>query len=213
MWRVLYVVASLIRPFFVRIQVVGQENVPLVGGCLYAINHTMGPDYLLVGYTSPRQVYYMAKSELFGRQRWMEQLVAAAGAFPVRRGQGDREALERAVLLVRGGKVVGMFPEGTRSRNGRLQRGKTGVARIALLAGVPVVPVAVIGCEAIGREAFTFKRRPLVTVCYGCPLVLEGDAENVADVERWTTAVMEEVAALLPEERRGHYGAVGGEVG
>jgi 1-acyl-sn-glycerol-3-phosphate acyltransferase len=80
------------------------------------------------------------------------------------------------------------------------------VARIALLAGAPVVPVAVIGCEAIGREVFTFKRRPGVRVCYGRPLLLEGDAENVADVERWTTAVMGALAALLPEERRGYYG-------
>lgn len=204
-WRILYVVAIIIRPFFVRLKIDGQENVPLSAGCIYAINHTMGPDYVLVGYASPRQVFYMAKSEIFAFHPWVAWLVTAAGAFPVQRGKGDFHAIEQAAAVVRSGKIVGMFPEGTRSRNGQLQRGKTGVARIAMMAQAPIVPVIVINSEPILRDVLKFRKRPLVIVRFGKPVRPTGDVENPVDVRQLTTTLMLAMAELLPPERRGYY--------
>jgi len=204
-WRILHVVATLIRIFFLRLRVEGQENVPRTGGCIYAINHTMGPDYVIVGYASPRQVYYMAKSEVFALHPWLAALVTAAGAFPVRRGKGDIQAIEQAAAFVRTGKIVGMFPEGTRSRSGALQRGKTGVARIAMMAEAPIVPVVVIDSEPVLRDVLKFRRRPLVTVRFGPPIAPVGNVENLEEVRQFTTQLMLGMADLLPAERKGHY--------
>uniref|UniRef100_A0A7C1JMX3 1-acyl-sn-glycerol-3-phosphate acyltransferase n=1 Tax=Caldilinea aerophila TaxID=133453 RepID=A0A7C1JMX3_9CHLR len=205
LWRFLYVIATLVRWLFLRLRVEGRENVPEQGGCIYAINHTMGPDYVIVGYASPRQVYYMAKSELFTWNPLLTWLITAAGAFPVRRGQGDTQAIEQAVKMVRSGKVVGMFPEGTRSRTGKLQRGKTGVARIAMMAQAPIVPVILINSELVLRDLFRLKPRPRVTVRFGKPIDPTGDVNNPEDVRRLTTRVMLAMAEMLPPERRGYY--------
>ena len=204
-WRILHVVATLIRLFFLRLRVEGRDNVPLSGGCVYAINHTMGPDYVIVGYASPRQVYYMAKSEVFAFHPWLAALVTAAGAFPVQRGKGDLQAVEQAAAFVLTGKIVGMFPEGTRSRSGELQRGKTGVARIAMMAQAPIVPVVVINSEPVLRDVLKLQRRPLVTVRFGEPVMAFGSVEDPEEVRQLTTNLMLGMAALLPPERRGYY--------
>lgn len=204
-WRGLHVIATLIRLFFLRLRVEGREKVPPTGGCVYAINHTMGPDYVIVGYASPRQVFYMAKAEIFNFHPWVAGLVSAAGAFPVQRGKGDTQAIEQAVAVVRRGKIVGMFPEGTRSRTGGLQRGKTGVARIAMAAQAPIVPVVVLNSEPVLRDVLKFKKRPRVTVRFGQPVAAEGDVNSSADVRRVTTTLMLAMADLLPPERRGYY--------
>lgn len=204
-WKILHVIATLIRIFFLRLRVEGREHVPAKGGCVLAINHTMGPDYVIVGYVAPRQVFYMAKAEIFGYHPWLAALVASAGAFPVQRGKGDTQAIEQAANVVRRGKIVGMFPEGTRSRSGELQRGKTGAARIAMIAQAPIVPVVVINSEPVLRDVLKFKRRPLVTVRFGEPVPCSGSIDNPEDVRRLTTQIMLGMAALLPPERRGYY--------
>ena len=168
-------------------------------------NHTLGADYVLVGYASPRQVYYMAKSEIFAFHPLLAKLVSSAGAFPVQRGKGDTQAVEQAVTMVKGGKIVGMFPEGTRSRDGKLHRAKTGAVRIAVKAQAPVVPAAVINGEPILRDFFKLQRRPLVTIRFGTPVAVKGDAENPQAMQQLTTTVMLAVAELLPPERRGYY--------
>lgn len=204
-WKLLYIVAIIIKPFFLRLNIEGDENVPLVGGCVIACNHTLGADYVVLGYASPRQVYYMAKAEIFAFHPLLARLVASAGAFPVQRGKGDTQAVEQAVALIKTGKIVGMFPEGTRSRNGVLRRGKPGAARIALGAGVAIIPAAVIDGDAILRDFFKLQRRPLVTIRFGQPIAAEGDGDSEQAVEQLTTAVMVSIAELLPVERRGHY--------
>lgn len=204
-WKVLYVIAIIIKPFFLRLQIEGEENIPAAGGCVIASNHTLGADYVVLGYASPRQLYYMAKAEIFAFHPLVAKLVAGAGAFPVQRGKGDTQAIDQAVAMVKAGKIVGMFPEGTRSRSGVLRRGKPGAARIALGAAAPLVPAAVVNGDTILRDFLKLQRRPLVTVRFGTPLVVAGDSENGEDVERLTTAMMLAIAELLPPERRGEY--------
>ncbi len=204
-WKVLYIVAIIIKPFFLRLRIEGEEHLPLSGGCVIACNHTRGPDYVIVGYASPRQIYYMAKAEIFAYHPLLAKLVASSGAFPVHRGRGDTNAIEQAIAVVRAGHVLGMFPEGTRSRDGALQRAKLGVAKIALGAQAPIVPVVVIGSEPVMHDVLKFKRRPPVVVRFGPPVPAEGAATSAEDLQRLTTRMMLAMAELLPPERRGYY--------
>ena len=208
-WKVLVVVAIIIKPFFLRLRVEGAENIPASGGCIAACNHTLGPDYVIMGYASPRQVHYMAKSELFKIHPWLTALLRGAGAFPVRRGERDGDAIEQAVKMIEAGFVVGMFPEGTRSRTGALQRGRTGVARIALHANALVVPVVVINSEPVMRDVRKLRRRPQVTIRFGQPIRppadLVGDNAPADAAQQFTTQIMLALAELLPPARHGYY--------
>ncbi len=185
-WRLLWLVAFIIRPFFLRLRVEGAHYLPKTGGCVLASNHTTGPDFVILGYAAPRQVYFMAKAEIFYYQPWITRLVATAGAFPVHRGMGDTGAMEQSIQLINAGKVLGMFPEGTRSRNGQLQSGKTGVARIALAAGVPIVPAVVINSEPVLRNWRMFQRRPVVTVRFGPAFVPGGSSSDPVQIQQVT---------------------------
>lgn len=204
-WKILYIVAIVIKPFFLRLRVEGEENMPSAGGCLLACNHSLGADYVVLGYASPRQVYYMAKAEIFEINSLLSRIVLSSGAFPVRRGQGDMNAVEQAVKIVKAGHVVGMFPEGTRSRNGGLRRAKVGTARIALAAGVPIVPAVVINGETILGDLFKLQRRPLVTVRFGKPIDASLYANTPEEAQKLTKEMMLSIAELLPPERRGYY--------
>jgi 1-acyl-sn-glycerol-3-phosphate acyltransferase len=100
-----------------------------------------------------------------------------------------------------------MFPEGTRSRDGALQKAKLGVARIALGAQCPIIPVVVINSEPVLRDVLKCRRRPLVVVRYGPPIAVAGDPQDVEDLQEVTDKMMRAMAQLLPEERRGYYAA------
>ena len=151
-------VAVLSRPILYglfRLRVQGQENVPASSGCVLSCNHLSNFDPWPLGMPLwPRHwLRFMAKAELY----WWpaKYLLDAVGAFPVHRGLADREAIETAVRLARDGNVVVMFPEGTRRRKGLAKkhqaRARSGAARIALEAGVPLVPAAVAGTDRLLR--------------------------------------------------------------
>jgi 1-acyl-sn-glycerol-3-phosphate acyltransferase len=152
-----------------RLRARGIENLP-DGGFVLAANHTSNFDPWPLGIPlfPHRQLRFMAKSELFNPI--LKPILVGGGAFPVRRGQADLEAIGRAVELVRDGEVVVMFPEGTRRKKGLRKkheaRAHTGAARIALTAGVPLVPAAIKGTDRLSRLA------PL-RVAYGRPIPLD----------------------------------------
>lgn len=144
---------AILVPAFVvylRMQRVGREHIPKDGPLLLAANHRSFLDPFLIGTCVRRPVYYFAKRELFER-RWQAWVLNALGAFPVDRGAGDRAAVDTAREILRRGDCVVLFPEGTRTRKGPLAEPKRGVGRLALEAGVPVVPIAVIGSEEVRR--------------------------------------------------------------
>jgi len=138
-----------------RHRAVGVEHVPREGGLVLAANHSSNFDPWPLGIPLfPRRfLRFMAKSELF----WfpLGKIITAAGAFPVRRGERDEEAIATAIALCRDGHAVVMFPEGTRRLKGLRKkheaRWHTGAARIALEAGVPLVPVGISGTDRLGR--------------------------------------------------------------
>jgi 1-acyl-sn-glycerol-3-phosphate acyltransferase len=168
----IYLLASAISWPFVkvgfRLRARGREHLPQ-GGFVLAANHTSNFDPWPLGLPllPRRQLRFMAKVELFNPV--LGPILRAGGVFPVRRGEGDLEAIEKAVELVRDGEVVVMFPEGTRRKKGLRKkhqaRPHTGAARIALTAEAPLVPVAVKGTERITRL------EPL-RVAYGEPIPL-----------------------------------------
>ena len=169
----------IVKPLF-RLRAAGLENLPERGFVL-AANHisNFDPWPLALPLFPRRPLCFMAKSELFNP--FLGPILRHTGVFPVRRGQGDREALRTAVELLRGGSIVAMFPEGTRRAKGVRKkfeaRPHTGTARIALAAGVPLVPAAIAGTDRLSRLG------PL-RVAYGQPVELD----DLASLPRSTAA-------------------------
>ena len=208
LWKVLYVVAEILKIFCCRVKVEGAENIPKTGGVILASNHNPGFDFVLMGYGCPRQVYFMAKKEIFDINPLLTKLLHAIGTFPIRRGARDQGAIQSAVDLVSSGKVLGMFPEGTRSRTGELQRAHSGAARIAIKANAPVVPTAIMGTEKIVTRKWLPWGRPLIIVRFGPPLYPPATQDGKitqAAARTFTKEFMCAVAQLLPPERRGAY--------
>lgn len=203
-----YLAAMVFRIYYglgSRMRVEGSENVPADGGGIVVCNHTRGHDYLPLGVSCPRQIFYMAKVEAFRFNSFLAFILEQGGVFPVDRAKGDTHALETAVRIVTSGKLLGMFPEGHRSETGILQRGKTGATRIALESGAPIIPAAVIGAEAAFRNFPRFWKRTLLVVRFGKPFMLEGSAGDRSAVASGTRRIMNEIAALLPPEMRGEW--------
>ncbi len=161
---------ALLVPFFLvyfRMQRVGREHLPRSGPLLLASNHRSFLDPFVIGTLVRRPVYYMAKRELF-EKRWQAWVLNALGAFPVDRGAGDRDAMATAREILARGDCVVVFPEGTRVRKGPLRDPRRGIGRLALESGAPVVPVAVIGSDAV-RRGWRIRPRK-VRIRVGAPL-------------------------------------------
>jgi 1-acyl-sn-glycerol-3-phosphate acyltransferase len=152
--RLVYWLArGVLQPFFTvyfRMQRIGREHIPTGGALIIASNHRSFMDPFVIGMMLRRPTYFVAKTELF-RNPVIAWLLSSLGAFPVERGHGDRDAMITARAILERGNVVVIFPEGTRTRPGTLGAPKRGVGRLALETGAPVVPVALIGTEAIRR--------------------------------------------------------------
>src|SRR4051794_18987600 len=150
---VYWLVRGVIQPFFhlyFRLSRIGREHVPQEGPVIFAANHRSFLDPFVIGCMMRRPIYYVAKKELF-YNRLQGWFLNSLGAFPIDRGTGDADAMATAREILERGDCVLIFPEGTRIRPGGLGRPKRGVGRLALETGAPVVPVAVIGTEAVRR--------------------------------------------------------------
>ena len=150
---VYWIVRAGLQPFFhlyFRLSRIGREHIPSAGPVIFASNHRSFLDPFLIGTLVRRPIYYVAKRELFCNrlQAWF---LNALGAFPVDRGSGDGDMITTAKAILERGDCVVIFPEGTRVRPGPLGHPKRGVGRLALETGAPVVPLAVIGSEAVRR--------------------------------------------------------------
>jgi len=163
----------------------GREHIPAEGGVILAPNHRSFLDPWVVGVCLRRPVYFVAKRELF-EKRWMGWFLNSLGAFPIRRGESDAEAMETARTLVERGNVLMIFPEGTRHRHGALGEPKRGVGRLALETGAPVVPVAVHGTEK-ARRGIVIRPCKIKVRC-GRPLTFPRVDQPSAHLAREVTA-------------------------
>jgi len=202
----------LVLSLISRREVVGLENIPEKGPVLLMANHSSWLDPPILGWLMPRRISFMAKEELF-RNWFVRWVVVGYGAFPIRRGEGDRQALREALKVLEANGVLGMFPEGTRSRTGELQAGQPGAALLALKSGAPVVPVAIVGSEKIWHLS-SIIHRPRFKVIVGRPFRLsQFEARGRKVLDALSDEMMLQIAGLLPPERQGVYrGRVQGQV-
>lgn len=207
------VVPPLARALW-RPTIEGIDNVPLDGPVLFASNHLSFADSVVIPIVAPRKVVFLAKAEYFtgsgvkGRvsKAWFEGL----GMVPVDRNdtRAALNSLDVALEVLGRGEAFGIYPEGTRSRDGRLYRGRTGVAQLALTAGVPVVPVGLLGTDQLQPVDAKLPRLAKVTVRFGEPLDFTGRFEGVAPGRARravTDEIMDGIHALTGQERASGY--------
>ncbi|WP_250035906.1 lysophospholipid acyltransferase family protein [Paractinoplanes maris] len=191
-----------------RPHVEGLEHIPRSGGVIFAGNHLSVADELFLGSVVPRHLAFWAKEEYFdgtGVKGWFNRsLMHGLGAIRVARG-GGRAALtafDGAIPVLKAGDAVALYPEGTRSPDGRLYRGRTGVARLAVAAGVPIVPCGMLGTEKVQPIGQLLPRpaRGVVTVKFGAPIPTAGRADDRTSLRELTDQVMAEIQKLTGQE-------------
>jgi 1-acyl-sn-glycerol-3-phosphate acyltransferase len=209
-----WLVKFTLRPLFLllfRPVVTGARHIPPQGGALLASNHLSMCDSLFLPVMTRRRVSFLAKKEYFTgrglRGRAKAAFVRGTGLIPLDRDDADAAAaaLASGVRAVRNGMLLGVYPEGTRSPDGRLYRGKTGVARMAMNARVPVVPVAMIGTDRVQPIGRVLPRLARVGVRIGVPLEPPLPADDPAvekrQVREFTERIMAAIASLSGQQR------------
>jgi len=208
-WLLKFVLLGPLLRMVFRPRAEGTENVPLEGPVILASNHLSYADWLFMPLVIPRRVTFVAKAEYFEtpglKGRLQRLFFSGSGQVPIDRSGATAAAgaLKTQLRLLRAGEVCGIYPEGTRSHDGRLYRGRTGVARLALESGVPVIPVAVVGTDRLappGKKFGTFTR-PFVR--FGKPLDFsryEGMSEDRYILRSITDEIMYEIMQLSGQE-------------
>ncbi len=205
MYRILIVLAHFLIFITMRLSVKGKDRVPARGSFLLVSNHLSVADPVILGAKLGRKVIFMAKEELF-RNRFAAYFVRAFGAIPIYRGGSNRHVLHQSSeLLIRGG-VLGMFPEGKRSRQGALTSGQLGAALISYHNKVRILPVSITGSERIRGKEWLF-HRPHVVVTIGEPFYLPeiGHTLRKDQLKELTEIIMGKISVLLPEKYKGQY--------
>ncbi len=191
----------------VRCEWINFDRIP-AGAVIIASNHVSSADPAMVASAIyPRSPRYMAKVELFQKEPFIGYLFALSGAFPVRRGAGDRLAIREAERLLHEGAALGMFPEGHRSDTGALMRAHSGTALLALRSQAPVVAVGVTGSERLRTGWRALFARTRVRMSASQPFVLRPSGKRItrADIDRAHTEIMRAIADQLPPAYRGVY--------
>lgn len=177
-----------------RVEVIGKENIPDSGPLILCANHNGELDMFFIGYKIKRLVRYMAKEELF-RNPLLGRIIRWLGAFPVKRGKADVEAIKTSLRLLENNEVLGIFPEGTRmkKKDAKTVRIKPGVALIAQKSGAPIIPVAVSG---------QYKPFSKIKVVFGKPFSIDLDKDKKYtnnELVEISEGIMKRVYSLLEE--------------
>lgn len=210
------VLVPLSRVMF-RPVVEGLDHVPGDGPVILAANHVSFLDSFIIPLMAPRPVAFLAKAEYFTgtglRGLLSRTTLTAVNAIPVPRGahRAAQASLEAALIVLKDGQAFGIHPEGSRSRDGRLYRGRTGVAWLALASGAPVVPVAVIGTDRVQPVGARLPRPGRVTVRFGEPIRFGPPSGSAGRARREATdQIMDAIAALSGQERAAEYNRLSG---
>lgn len=177
---------------FYKVEVIGKENIPQDKGILLCCNHIHLMDPPFLGSFIERPIHYMAKAELF-ETPILKTIIPRLNAFPVRRGMSDKQALRQGLKILKENEILGIFPEGTRSKTGELQKGLGGVGFFALKTEATVIPSAIIG---------PYKLFQPLKVVYGKPLNFDELREAKVSSEEATNYIMEAIAELIKEHQK-----------
>ena len=208
-WLLKWVLLGPLLKLIFRPWAEGTENVPDEGGAILASNHLSYSDWLFMPLTIPRRVTFVAKAEYFttpGLKGWLQKtFFSGAGQVPIDRSSGTAAAgaIATGLRILGSGELFGIYPEGTRSHDGRLYRGKTGVARMALEAKVPVIPIAVIGTDVVAPPGKIYGTYTRPGVRYGKPLDFsryEGMEDDRFVLRSITDEIMYEIMELSGQE-------------
>ena len=191
----LRVVFRLIFYILFRARVYGRENIPAEGAVILAANHASNIDPPLMASLIDRPVSYMAKIELFENPIF-GAAIRRCHAFPVKRGESDRGAIKAAVTVLKEERVLGLFPEGTRSKTGKLQKAEAGVALIAAMTGAPIVPVAILNTHRIFANGGLL---PQLRIMYGQPISFQGDRKSKEALDAFSAEIMAHIARMKEE--------------
>jgi len=215
-WLLKWVLLGPLLKGIFRPTVEGAQNVPEQGPAILASNHLSIADWLFMPLVIPRRVTFVAKAEYFNtpglKGRLQKAFFSGAGQVPIDRSSGTAAAgaLETGLRILRRGELFGIYPEGTRSPDGRLYKGKTGIARIALESGAPVIPVGVIGTDVIAPQGKLFGRIIRPHVRFGEPIDFaryEGMQDDRFVLRSITDEVMYEIMLLSGQEYVDVYGS------
>ena len=176
-----------------RCRVCGTENIPAAGAVIIASNHIGNFDPPLIGCHLPRRIYFMAKEELF-RFPVFADVIRWLGAFPVKRGSADRQAVKRMLEILVAGQVLGVFPEGTRGKNGILGEPEPGMAMMAIKTGTTIVPVAVKGTD------FRSGGWPKFSVSFGKAIPVKRAKPDKEAVDALSQQIMREIGMLMAQK-------------
>ena len=176
-----------------RCRVCGTENIPAAGAVIIASNHIGNFDPPLIGCHLPRRIYFMAKEELF-RFPVFADVIRWLGAFPVKRGSADRQAVKRMLEILVAGQVLGVFPEGTRGKNGILGEPEPGMAIMAIKTGTTIVPVAVQGTD------FRSGGWPKFSVSFGKAIPVKRAKPDKEAVDALSQQIMREIGMLMAQK-------------
>ena len=201
LWRLGFPPVRALAAFLAPWRLEGAENIPRNGGYILVANHINWKDPPWIEFALGHAIRYMGKQELF-ETPIIGFLLRAIGAFPVRRGEGDRRALQMALAVVAAGQPLGLFVEGHRSESGQLIRGRPGVAYLAQRSGAPIVPLAVSGTRRARLGAF-WRRDILIRV--GPPFRVSEIDAKADDQQALADGIMRRIAVLMPPEQRGVY--------
>jgi 1-acyl-sn-glycerol-3-phosphate acyltransferase len=182
---------------FMVLHIEGLENLPIQGACVLASNHLSNVDVFPVQLAVPRPLFFMGKAELF-ENPIISWVIRQLGAFPVQRGSSDQWALDHSRKILDKGLILGMFPEGTRSRGKGLSVARTGAARLAIEKDVPIVPLALSGTRSLFKS-FPNRTHVYISICK--PIQPDSDDDPLSLTDR----VMFAIANQLPPEMRGVY--------
>jgi len=179
--------AGAVFKLLYRFEGINKEAIPKEGGVLVCANHISLIDPIAMAITTKRHYHFMAKEELF-KNKLFAKFIRKLNAFPVKRGSSDREAIRQGLKVIKEGHVLGIFPEGTRSKDGELGQGHAGIGFFALRTDCAVVPVAIIG-------PYKFFRR--VKVVYGDPIDFTEHRKNKISADEATEIIMNEIKQLI----------------
>jgi 1-acyl-sn-glycerol-3-phosphate acyltransferase len=208
-WILKRVVLGPILTLLFRPKVTGRKNLPKHGAAILASNHMSFSDSIFLPLAVPRRITFLAKSEYFtgrGPKGWLvKKFFEAAGQVPIDRsgGRASEAAVNTAIKILNSGELLGIYPEGTRSPDGKLYRGRTGMARIAIEAGVPVIPVAMIGTYDIQPTGQVLPKIKRVGIAFGEPIdmsVYAGRQKDPAVLREATNLVMDALKQLGGQE-------------